>query len=365
MSIAGVLAAPASIGQDMSDGYRMSHTRAVVTSGADGKPIDGIDVTVEATAGIFVSTSDSYGYAVFPELPISPGDVPGDPSDPIPPQERVTVSVSHPDYVPVHTERVLAEGPQSMQIPLIPRTVGGTTSWIDASTGGVFTIPGLGTLTVPAGALTQDAFLHVTTVPARAQSGAVFDDQLVHQVWLGSLDQNRQWSAAIPAYYNGIELRTRSTIEPFPDGEVYSESWTSHLVDDQSNPIDSMSMTTPTSPRADIPVASGSNLVTRTWDTGTAAEPMTASGCSTSTEIIVVEIDSRFITLASTPMRCGEYDNNAGGEVEEGDEYTSTESLDKETMSEVTATVESVAVELEAKTSSTVTVSTSESTTTS
>lgn len=186
---------------------------------------------------------------------------------------------------------------------LVPNSTGFVTPLVSSADGGVFVLPGLGTLTVPASVLAQDAVIKLIPIPDFSASQGILPDILRYQIWAQAQDELGQLlPGVLPSQHAGITLGV--TLPSLAPVDAINEVWTSHSlgVDFSQNLSQASSFTDDRV--VDISICDGHNAATQTYSV-----PVTA-GCgdlwrpweTTKT----VESVSK-VVVGSVGFKCGHY----------------------------------------------------------
>ena len=371
---------------------RSMHPSAVVVSALTGTPLANVVVEMTTTSGAASASTDQDGYAVFTTLTVTNTLNTLDPLEfeptlevaELPAQEKVTIRISDPEFVPVSVTRPLSSDTKMTLVSLMPTTRTVSTELIDAVRGGVYFVPGAGRLTVPPNCLGADASIHVIPLQPVHYSDSPTGYELIDQFWVGTKNAAGQWFDAMPAGHCGLTLlRTLPRYQ-----EIHEEHYSVTL--EASVPLDAGTVASQVigsrrRGRVQAPIGLGVNSISRYWDPGTLPDgfyrrddgvicytggevcesppDLIATGKRKSKILNVILKSSRITQISTTPMRCGEYDNTASAEVEAGETVTTTHELETSVLSEFSEEVDATIVKASAKVGVNTKVGTTEGTT--
>ncbi len=207
-----------------------SKTKFRVAASDTGAPVSQalLSADVLTTGAQEQARSDMAGYAVFPNIiPLSGSST--DPEDPPGAQARtrMVLKASPAGYVPFKDELWITESYNSLPLYLVPLSSGVITDLIPSGSGATCVLPGIGTLVVPPGALTQDSRLQVVVVPAHGWMSSLVEKDLRYQVWVTAVDAaGARLPGVMPsAHAAGVTLRVALPKESRPSAAY--ERWKS------------------------------------------------------------------------------------------------------------------------------------------
>lgn len=167
-----------------------------------------------------------FGLVPNPNVPLP---VPDDPEASMEQERGVRVQVAAAGFLPLEQIVALGANNRVMQVQLVPDDIGFVTPLIKAAIGGNFSLPGLGTLSVPPNVLGQDAVIRIVPIPFGSMAHGLVDGDIRYQVWCQALDALGQpLPGVLPAQHSGIVLAIELDSH-LPSGAT-DEQWHSHAL---------------------------------------------------------------------------------------------------------------------------------------
>jgi hypothetical protein len=272
--------------------------------------------------GVYESAkSDMQGFAAFPNLPVATG-LSSDPLDYPGTKVKtwVTASATVPGYVPQRKQLWFTESTSRWGFWMVPLSSGQVTPMVSAAAGGTFVLQGIGTLHVPADAMTQDAKIRVVVIPWRARDPHRIPTELRYQVWIGAEDaQGNQLSGVLPTSHAAgmtLEVTLSESSDLLNATQV---STTSYSYSDDGTKLDETSGLTFTNLVITPAVTAGQNLIGATY----AAVASVACGCGP-WKVRTKEISRRYVPGGVMAVDCGAFGGpTTQAEVQAKEEITS------------------------------------------
>ncbi len=193
------------------------HPRAVVVDAVTLAPIGGATVAVDGLLGQAVAESDTSGRVTLAGIALPPP-----PSVEDDPGALLLFNAYASGYVPLARRLELnAVGPDVV-LQMVPENAGVLTPLISASQGARLQLPGIGSLKVPPGALSQDAHLRIIDMPPTTWSPSALTADTVYQVWLQTEDSLGHTVPALAPGFSGVELTVEVVrVAQLASGEEY------------------------------------------------------------------------------------------------------------------------------------------------
>ncbi len=269
-----------------------------------------VTLTDHANGNVEQAKSDMDGYAVFPNV-IPPTGLTTDP-DEIPGSEArlyLGTAIAPTGYVPQKKTIWIAQSTKARKLFVVPLSSGSTTGVIGASVGATLALPNIGTLTVPAGALSQDARLQVVVVPTEARTRSLVPNDLRYQVWISAVDSQGNLLPGVMTgvHAAGVTLKVALADQETRPGAI-TESWTSvgHTPDFSSSASVAAAYNSQLS-ELTLPLIEGNNCANYSY---AYPEPLSSTGTG-EWQIKTQFISRRQQMVASTKFKCGKYANSA------------------------------------------------------